>query len=427
MGSLFVDNFAGLHNVVFEENRRFTILIGPQASGKSVIAKLLYFFHGIISLSRISLNPGIVNEIEKRVEERFLLLFPRSLWSDGGFTIAYTVKQNCFKIVFSGGDLSSEIPEEFKSSLMFYEKEYQSIKSRLEKSDRGDDSHYLQVIASSTARRAYQHHIKKLGFVVDNQFFVVAGRSFYSEVQDSIFEFSARNFEFERVLMESFSLFSMAKSYYSPDFVLKSKRNPSDEVVRGLIQKILHANYTQEKSKDILTHSDGRKVELKNSSSGQQETFPLLMVLYYVFNYVSRSSTIDRDGVCLFIEEPEAHIFPSSQKKIVELISFISNCSRFSKSRLSIVITTHSPYIMTSFNNLIEGDNVIRKDETKADDVCKVIGEKTSIPFEDVSAYYVGDGKIHSLMDEENRLINPSELDDVSSIIGKEFDDLLAL
>lgn len=418
-GSLSVKNFAGLQSVIFKENPRFTMMIGPQASGKSVIAKLLYFFHSIVSLSRIPINGGRSLVFEKMVEERFLLFFPKTFWPDGNFEIAYTVNGHCFTILSSNGSLSVQLPEKFKLLLEFYEKEYQSAISRTEDNERGDNGAYSRFLAVRMARHSYHNHARRLGFPVNDQFFIVAGRSFYSELQENVFEFNARNYGFDRLLMESFSLFSTAKRYYL------SRKSSRDTVVRDYLQRILKAEYNQEDSKDILVHSDGRRVELKNSSSGQQETFPLLMVLYYVDYLLARPSP--REGICLYIEEPEAHIFPHSQKLIVDLISYISGRSVLSRKNLQIVMTTHSPYILSALNNLIEGDNVIREDESKKEAVRRILGGSIQVPFEDVSAYYVGDGTVRSLMNEEERLIDPSELDEASFSIGKEFDDLLAL
>ncbi len=46
MEKLLIHNFAGLKEVTIEVSP-ITGFIGPQASGKSVIAKLLYFFREI--------------------------------------------------------------------------------------------------------------------------------------------------------------------------------------------------------------------------------------------------------------------------------------------------------------------------------------------------------------------------------------------
>jgi len=44
---IYIDGFAGLNN--FEKDlNRINVLIGPKASGKSVVAKLFYFFNDVV-------------------------------------------------------------------------------------------------------------------------------------------------------------------------------------------------------------------------------------------------------------------------------------------------------------------------------------------------------------------------------------------
>ena len=59
----------------------------------------------------------------------------------------------------------------------------------------------------------------------------------------------------------------------------------------------------------------------------------------------------------VFLEEPEAHLFPSTQKDIMYDLVKILNRNKWS----SIFITTHSPYILSSLNNLIAAYDVLRK------------------------------------------------------------------
>ena len=93
---------------------------------------------------------------------------------------------------------------------------------------------------------------------------------------------------------------------------------------------------------------DGEKLRLANSdqeiginfaSSGQQEILWLLNFLYVLMLRNERSFVI--------IEEPEAHIYPTLQKKIIDFISMFVNIS---DSR--VFVTTHSPYVLTAMNNL---------------------------------------------------------------------------
>ena len=48
MESLEIQNFLTIREAKLDV-RRFTILIGPQANGKSVVAKVLYFFRNFLT------------------------------------------------------------------------------------------------------------------------------------------------------------------------------------------------------------------------------------------------------------------------------------------------------------------------------------------------------------------------------------------
>jgi predicted ATPase len=111
-------------------------------------------------------------------------------------------------------------------------------------------------------------------------------------------------------------------------------------------QDILSGNYLRENDKDYLVHSDGRKINISYASSGQQESLPLVLMLNYLQIFISNK-------VVVFIEEPEAHLFPSAQKKIVELIAATFNANP--ERDIQFIITTHSPQefsLKITFQNL---------------------------------------------------------------------------
>ena len=56
---------------------------------------------------------------------------------------------------------------------------------------------------------------------------------------------------------------------------------------------------------------------------GQQEAFPLLLLLSYLLN---PATTWGHKSVV--IEEPEAHLFPTAQKAIVDLLFLIKQQSQ---------------------------------------------------------------------------------------------------
>ncbi|MGL4582356.1 MAG: AAA family ATPase, partial [Flavobacterium sp.] len=160
-----------------------------------------------------------------------------------------------------------------------------------------------------------------------------------------------------------------------------------------------------------------RKVELRNASSGQQEALPLLLILKGIY-----TKKLIKTGSTLYIEEPEAHLFPTAQKAIVELLAKTYNSN---PDNTQLFITTHSPYILTSFNNLIYAGNIINQDESKREAVEKVIAKDTLLDCSQIGAYALTKDGLKDLIDQENHIINAELLDEVSNMIGREFDQLL--
>jgi hypothetical protein len=93
----------------------------------------------------------------------------------------------------------------------------------------------------------------------------------------------------------------------------------------------------------------------------------------------------------------------------------------------SLFIATHSPYIMSAFNNLIQAGDIIEESPEKRADVEQIIGGNRAISYEDVAAFAIADGTVHSIKDDELRLISPSELDTASDNISGVFNQLLQL
>ena len=91
------------------------------------------------------------------------------------------------------------------------------------------------------------------------------------------------------------------------------------------------------------------------------------------------------------------------------------------------VITTHSPYVLSAFNNLIEAGQVARAKPELKDEVAKLIHEQYWIKEGDFKAYAIEDGVLKSIVAEDTGLVSANYLDQVSETIGMEFDELLRL
>ena len=119
------------------------------------------------------------------------------------------------------------------------------------------------------------------------------------------------------------------------------------------------------------------------------------------------------------VEEPEQNLFPETQAEVLYELLECKNAN----SRNKLVISTHSPYILTALNNAILASDVYNKTHQAVES----IPLSKMVSFDDVSAYKLEDGKIISITDNESRLIDASQIDVCSSIINEVFDELMDL
>ena len=130
-------------------------------------------------------------------------------------------------------------------------------------------------------------------------------------------------------------------------------------------------------------------------------------------------------GQTVYIEEPEAHLFPSAQRNMVELIACVFNSD---PEKLQFFITTHSPYVLTAINNLIQAGMLY---EESSQDVLpkleEIVPRYKALITSDLSAYVLENGKAENMLDKETGLIDANLIDGVSDELAIEFDELLDL
>ena len=119
------------------------------------------------------------------------------------------------------------------------------------------------------------------------------------------------------------------------------------------------------------------------------------------------------------VEEPEQNLFPTTQAQVLYELLKYKNENENNK----LIITTHSPYILTSLNNAIFAKDVFNKQHKYIEE----LPENKMVSFEDISAYKLEEGNIISIRDEETRLINAYQIDDCSIQIDENFSKLSEL
>jgi hypothetical protein len=157
----------------------------------------------------------------------------------------------------------------------------------------------------------------------------------------------------------------------------------------------------------------GKYIQLYLASSGQQGLVWLMNIATYYMDAFLRTGRRIR----FIIEEPEAHLYPAAQKKLMELLAFVANHSQ------GMFITTHSPYVLGSLNNLLYAANQPSKLKKK---VAEIIPEEYQLKH--IDAFYLKDGMMESCLDTDGEpLIQNDVIDSISYEINDNIDRIIDL
>jgi len=411
MEQLNVKKFLIIKNSKFDIGR-INIIIGPQANGKSLLVKLLYLFRETISESFLMSvkNNELQSAFIKRIESSFEKYFPKYTWKDKEIDITYIRDDIEIKIIKTMSQRTIKI--ELSKFVTTY---FTSLKSNYRKFMREKEKEEEYIFDDFWEfKNQFIDNNKEISKYFSESVFIPASRSFFANLQKNIFSFLAENIDIDPFMKEFGSKYELAKKIYSDTRFNENifERNNSHIKIKNIVENILNGKY-QYKNKQDWIESKGEEINLANASSGQQESLPMLLILS-IFPFLNQENQN-----MYFIEEPEAHLFPTSQKHIISLIGLMYNYNQ------NNVITTHSPYILTALNNLLLAYDI--KSEKGEESIENIIDKEFCINYEDIKAYTITDGKLTSIMDKEERLIGMNVIDSVSEDFSNTFDSLLAL
>ncbi|MFM7372391.1 MAG: AAA family ATPase, partial [Sphaerospermopsis kisseleviana] len=145
--------------------------------------------------------------------------------------------------------------------------------------------------------------------------------------------------------------------------------------IKNRIDEIIKGEYRIDNwgEKIIFNTQKGEYVHLSNASSGQQESIRILQDIFL--------NILDNTKILRILEEPEAHLFPIAQKQLIELLSLMVNQNDDNQ----LIITTHSPYVLTVFNNLLFANRVVVKNPDAEVEVTQIIPKDCWLQAEDFS------------------------------------------
>ncbi len=397
---IIVKGFLNLKSVKMETGA-ITVLVGEQAAGKSILAKLQYFFWKYqrdLFDTEFSSKKTIASYNRSQVSE-FFELFAVTNKNYEPFKIEY--KSNDIEICLectTAGYKPKITTSNFLQKLFMKAQNAHLRRSKLRRDsypinrkeyEKNPEKHEK----SRVAFRKLDRVLDEFNYSIPSVLYVPASRSFFSTIEDNVFAFLAEGRESLDPLIVQFGKF------YESAKGMNHRRSKQETEKNGrrsapIIKEILKGDFLQENNKDIIRNTWG-DVELRHASSGQQEALPLILSLLYF-------PSMHRINQLLIIEEPEAHLFPTAQKRILEGIVRVSQ-----NRSCSVLIATHSPYIPTCLNNeILIAQNLFAQNK----------GELLT-----VNAYYVSKGKTVDIYDKEDDLIGTNELDSASGVIMTEY------
>ncbi len=413
-----VTGFLNLKSATMK-TEKITVLVGEQAAGKSILAKLQYFFwkyQSDLFHEEILSKKTIAGYSRDKVDE-FFELFSVTINPPDKFKIEY--ENNDIEICIE----RTETGYKPKITISpFLEKLYMKAKrahikhSKIEREyykiiREGNKIEYEKYKKISNSYHKLRSDLDKFNAGIPDVLYVPAARSFFLTIEDNIFALLATETEsLEPLIVQFGKFYARAKRAYERRGMTglgKNGRSGAQD-----IKDILKGDFIKPKDKYIIRASWG-DVELRNASSGQKEALPLILSLLYFPSAFQRSdysvrmypSSVKKNknkNKLIIIEEPEAHLFPTAQRVLVKMIADVVR-----KEKCKVMIATHSPYIPACVNNEIK---IAENDDDSLD----------------VTAYHISDGTAEDVYYKKYNLINVNKLDEASTQIAKEYCEQIA-
>ncbi|MBR8773667.1 hypothetical protein IX308_000600 [Porphyromonas levii] len=373
-----IHSFGPLRDVVIEDIRPLTVLIGPSGSGKSTLLKVLALFRWLLKMQNI--RSFLKQSGIRRSPFRFTF---NSYISNNGWR-GFVSKET--KIIYQYGN-----------SIISYQ------------------DGKLNVPEITEVKGL---HLEKIAFISDNR--VVIPDMLAGQVRANSF-----------YLNETYS-----------DFLLAMEELEQIDI------PYLNVHIAREKksSGQVVYRVEGKGAEkysisLFDASSGTQSVLPIEAITRYYtqhfnlvkalnqgilrllvnndklsdFKAVTNVGDIDSKRISVMIEEPELSLWPEMQMALMQRM--VGACVK--DGNVGVMLTTHSPYVLASVNNLIFAHQV---GELNAEAASRVVPQMYWLNPDNVAAFMIKEGKITDIMDSDLRQIQSEYIDSASAIINEQYD-----
>ena len=408
----------------------FTVLTGPQSSGKSTVAKAVYFFRTVkqdILNIIMQGGPQAVSDrdaaswrmaLTQRLKDKFLQLFGTSWIMPLDMEMEYIYRKNVSIRVSLTPNFDDPIKNYIKIEFSGAVEDYLADLSQQNFSNisPGQRDHVEQQLS-----RWFNDPYETV--------FIPAGRNLITLLSaqlnyifTSLENSQLRNIDYitkrytELILKLKptfgYGMDGVIKEIEADPIRLKKHKDirPAVNLLMKAAKQVLNGSYRYTENEERLYLSDSKYVKINLASSGQQEVVWLFNLLFYYL--------VEQRKVFLIVEEPESHLYPASQQTISHVLSLMLTSGNTG------IVTTHSPYVLGTLNYLMLASQVPAQYQG---DVKSRLNKRFWLDAEKANAYYIHDGKLEVAINEDDglKLIKNELIDGASTEINGLSDFLL--
>lgn len=438
---LIVKNFGPLKDIEIEV-REMVAFIGAQASGKSTLAKLISILEDEsfrrddnISFEEELKKYNIFNYLKKDTfisydNINYLEKSPYSFDYKEGVFLKGTAHRYLSVIKEFSKDKSlnqKKITENLKESLCL------ELKDCLLK----DPKKTLDIFPSTTQKIKFQKFLntdillstfKKIG--IDKIFEILEkeqNTENYIQLYDDLITLLPNLYLFDSLyipsersflhLIEGNTMGLLKNKIQIPEHILNIGQEYEKAIhnIKELPLTIIGKKfkYKREGKTSYIYHNENEKVDLLESASGLQSIIPILLLVEY------SKSLKEEYNFNFVVEEPELNLYPKAQHELIKYL--VKNCLF---DRKNLILTTHSPFVLASINNLLLAYD---KGQKHPKEVNKIIKKESWLNPKNFIAYELKNGKAKKIMNDKLGQIAENMIDGVSDSFADEFDKLLDL
>lgn len=406
MNRIEIKNIGPIKNVDLELNK-VNILMGPQSSGKSTIAKIISFCQW--AEKRYLLDGNFEYDVNEQLLEFHRL--SENYFSDSSVFI-YT--SDFITISYKGKKLKKSFRKKktnkiYKKSKNIYipsERNFVSVIPNLAKYKETNDNIMSFVYDWFTAKRIFNNanNLKVLNLDI----------KFYTKSENDSDILLLKNNKEIQLREGSSGLQSIIPLIvlieYLTEFIYNRQTSNSVEekdALKNFLVKNLSKIIDFNKYSNDLSKLDN--LDLDNDD------------LIKIINSYQRAKSLERYHFTNFIiEEPEQNLFPTTQR---DLINYLFNKMNDDKEH-SLLLTTHSPYILYAINNCLMGYNI--KNKVQSEELEDIQNEKSWINPDVVSIWQVQDGTLVSVKDLQTKTVTKHYFNEITKDIMDEYFEMLS-